>query len=340
MAQERGETRETGWRHEQTIKTELSERRHDTTRTNEKGGRDFTEYKYGNRVGGQKTLLQIDKDRNVLERDPNATGAWVVKKGALDREVREKLGTLIRDFPNRFRVQEVSRADADRARRQGKALEARERSQQLELNVNVNALLRAQRVRDAARRTRDRDRTQEAARRAIDARNRMQRQRSERAKQREAQEKTERTVREVRAKAAREAAMRFPTLGEQLARHGDSQAAEKGARTEANASETARQREAEAAEKARKAREAGDAVAWQRQREAADRLAQTGREAREAAARGQLGDMAREAADMLRVTRPTPGAEPLTRDQIEATRTRGDRDELGREREKGPRTRH
>ncbi|MBF6328714.1 hypothetical protein [Nocardia transvalensis] len=324
MAQQRGETRENGWRNEQTVKTELSERRHDTARINEKGGRDFTEYKFGNRVGGPKTARQIDKDRNVLARDPNATGTWVVKHGALDKATRDKLVQLVRDFPGRFQVVELSRAEAEQARREGKALEARERSRQLELNVNVKALMRAQRVREAARKDRDRARTQEAAQRAIDARNRLQQQRAARAKQKEAKGKEERDkperepiTKEERARVEREAAERvareMPPPKVEARGRDEPDAVEKGGRDTPEPGDRTRQPE----------RDPVAELGRQQQREAADRLAAVAREEREAASMGKVRDMSREVADLLMVARPTPGIESPFREPPSAGSTRG-----------------
>lgn len=315
MAQQRGETRENGWRHEQTVKTALSERRHDTARTNERGGRDFTEYKFGNRVGGPQTSLQIDKDRDVLVRDPNASGTWVTKQGALDKPTRVKLERLVRDFPGRFRVVELSRADAERARREGKVLEERERSRQLELAVNVSALVRAQRIRDAARRARDRALTREAAQRAVDARNRMQRERRVRAQEREDRARVER---EAAERVAREFAAKFPEL-----MRGRDQPEENGTRERPDPVEESRRREE---------RERAAAEQRQKQREAAERLKEHAQRARDAAAQGRTGDMSREVADLLQVGRPTPGTEPPHREPPQASQTRGGRDERGRER--------
>ncbi|QIS23595.1 hypothetical protein [Nocardia terpenica] len=152
MARQRGETRESGWRHEQVIKTPLSDRRHDTARTNEKGGREFTEYKGGNRVGGPLTLWQLAKDRSLLERDPRAAGTWVLVQGAADKQAREQLAKLARDFPGRFQVVEVTREQARAARLVEKDLE-RNRNQ-LKL-VNAERLRAQERARQRAVGVRD-----------------------------------------------------------------------------------------------------------------------------------------------------------------------------------------
>ncbi|WP_063043716.1 hypothetical protein [Nocardia pseudovaccinii] len=178
MAQQRGETRENGWRNEQKIelgKGKGNTRVHDTARVNEKGGRDFTEYKSSTRIRDDPhTLNQIRLDRELLTRDPNATGRWVTRAGAADPMVRKGLEALQRDFPDRFQVVEVSRAEAEKARKLGRMLEQQARGVQRELH-NVPELVRQQqqRQRDLNARVR------EAAQRAIE------RQAAEKARQRE-----------------------------------------------------------------------------------------------------------------------------------------------------------
>jgi hypothetical protein len=177
MARQRGETRENGWRNEQKIelgKGKGNTRIHDTARVNEKGGRDFTEYKGGVRVRGDAhTLNQLILDREVLNRDPNATGTWVTRAGAADPVVRKQLEALQRDFPDRFQAVEVSRAEAEKARKLGRVLEQQARGVQRELH-NVPELIRQQqrqrdpkaRVQAAAQRAVERQEAQKAADRA------------------------------------------------------------------------------------------------------------------------------------------------------------------------------
>lgn len=256
MAQLRGETREHGWRHEQTIELGPNrQRRHDTARTNERGGRDFTEYKSGTHVGGDLTMEQLAKDREILERDPNATGTWVLIQGAADSATRERLDALVRDYPGRFHVEEITRAEVKKALELGRRFEL-ERNQ-LEL-VDSEKLRAQQRSRDRLERFREKARTQEAANRAVE----------EAKRERRAREERERTEREGR-----------------------------------------------------------------RQREAAERLAVFAREEREAAARGQIRPMTgREAADILAVSRPTPGIEWPHQEPPQAGSTSGGRARHGRER--------
>ncbi|WP_280508022.1 hypothetical protein [Nocardia flavorosea] len=68
MAEMRGETRHTGWQREQPMKLPSGrERKHDNARVvNELGGRDFTEYKSGDNVGGHsKQRVQEAAQRAV-----------------------------------------------------------------------------------------------------------------------------------------------------------------------------------------------------------------------------------------------------------------------------------
>ncbi|WP_218002439.1 hypothetical protein [Nocardia brevicatena] len=114
MAELRGETRENGWHHEQTLDLESGRsRRHDTAlAVNELGGRDFTEYKWGENVGGELTMEQIAKDREALTLDPNARGTWVLQQGAADSATRKGLDALVRDFPGRFHIEEITKEQA------------------------------------------------------------------------------------------------------------------------------------------------------------------------------------------------------------------------------------
>ena len=157
--------RANGWQHEQSIVLGAGKgntRIHDTARTNAAGGRDFTEYKSGVRVPGDAhTLNQIALDREVLSRDPHATGTWVMRVGAADPMVRQQLDELQRGFPGRFQVVEVSRAEAEKARKLGRALEQQAVGVQRELH-NIPELIRQQQHQRESK-----SRVQEAAARAI-----------------------------------------------------------------------------------------------------------------------------------------------------------------------------
>ncbi|WP_156052413.1 hypothetical protein [Nocardia carnea] len=230
MAELRGETRANGWKHEQSVKLPSGrERKHDTARVNELGGRDFTEYKWGDRVGGELTMEQIAKEREFLRMDPNARGSWVMQRGAADSLVRKELEALVRDFPGRFRVEEVSKQKAIEARDLGKDLE-RNRNQ-LEL-IDSSKLRGQERARELREKAQQRQRTQEAVKQADEAREREQRERQELAererKQREAAERLAENARlrregERTPISAREAAdmlrLSQPTPGQEAPHH-------------------------------------------------------------------------------------------------------------------------
>lgn len=122
IAQLRGETRENGWVHERFVKLPSGrERVHDNSRV--VNGHEFREYKGGKRVGGDFVLEQISKEREVLRTDPEARGMWVVQQGALEAEARSELEKLERDFQGRFRVEEISKEPANKAKKIGQSLE-------------------------------------------------------------------------------------------------------------------------------------------------------------------------------------------------------------------------
>ncbi|WP_280457944.1 hypothetical protein [Nocardia carnea] len=228
MAQLRGETGKNGWRHEVTVELCRGvERRHDTARVNERGGRDFTEYKGGNRVGGERTADQLAKDREILTRDVNARGTWVLVQGAVSSTVRKELEALAHDFPGRFRIEEVTPARARQARTLGRNLE-RERNQ-LEL-VDGDALRSVQRARERAQRARDTARIRDAAQRAVERDERERRQeREERAREDERiREATCRALAQVeierKAKEQREAAERLAAAAREAAARGERRA--------------------------------------------------------------------------------------------------------------------
>ncbi|GAB2700838.1 hypothetical protein GCM10027089_23760 [Nocardia thraciensis] len=328
----RGETPERGWVKQFQIPTARGPRILDNANTQGKGARGI-ERKSG-RVD-DRTLEQLKRERVGLQTGKITHSRWETVAGEkISPQVREYMEQLGRDFPGRFEHAEISRKDAARAIEVGRSLASR----QLEL-VKAYALDRADRARKRLANIREIVRRREAEAKAKAERERQAREKAERERrEREAKEVRDRAERtRVQEKAARE----FPTLGELMSRgQGDENTAR--GRGAPDAAEKARQREAAdaATAKATKARDAADAAARKQQRDAADRLGQTAREAREAAARGQRGDMAREVADLLRVTQPTPGVERLSREAIEAARTRAGREERGREREREPRERN
>lgn len=194
MAQQRGETRENGWQHESKISTPFGDRVHDTAREKEgreQQGREFTEYKNKVHLRADE-LLQLAKDRHVLENDPNARGTWVIRgDAAIDPAVRRTMERMEQLFPGRFTVEKTTKAERDRAVTIGKELERQERTQQLEL-FDSDKLRKQEKARERAERVKETIRTQEAAARAI-----AEKEARERARAREAHEQA------IRAKMPR-----------------------------------------------------------------------------------------------------------------------------------------
>lgn len=198
MAELRGETRENGWRHEEPVKGE--KRRHDASRTNEKGGLDFVEYKGGSSVGNELTMDQIGKDRSILKRDPHATGTWVLREGAAEPALRRELAALVRDFPERFHVVEVTKEQAKQARRVGQEL-SRDRHQ-IEL-VNSQELRRDERARQRRERIHEKQRTREAAELALEKQEQERRIREAQQQQRDAADRIAAMTKQDREAAQR-----------------------------------------------------------------------------------------------------------------------------------------
>ncbi|MBF6172543.1 hypothetical protein [Nocardia blacklockiae] len=311
-AHERGETPERGWVRQFVIRTEHGPRVLDNAKTEGRGTRSI-ERKSG-RINERETHGQLKKERSALETGQLTRSGWETVQGEqIPRTIREELQSMARDFRGRFHHEVVSRADALRAMKLGQSLVAK----QLEL-VRAYELDRADRARKRLANIREIVRQREAEEKA-------ERQRADRER------KTREERARVQARAAREAAREFPTLGELLARN-ESHTDENTGRHRADAAENVRQREAaDAAEKAEREREATEA-ARRLQREAADRLALKAQRERELAAKGQPGDMAREVNDLMLVTRPTPGIESPHREPPQTGQTRGGREARGRER--------
>ncbi|WP_282786120.1 MULTISPECIES: hypothetical protein [unclassified Nocardia] len=164
MAQMRGETRENGWKNEQRISTPFGDRVHDTAR--DRGGREFSEYKSGRHIRAD-SLLQLAKDRHILEADPNARGGWLIRVDArVDPAVQRQMDKMLALFPGRFTVEKATREEVNRAIALGKQLEKEARGQQLEL-FDSTRLRQQERARERAERAREIARTQEAAARAV-----------------------------------------------------------------------------------------------------------------------------------------------------------------------------
>lgn len=211
MAQQRGETRENGWRYEHVTRTDHGNRRHDTARVIDPNDRRFTEYKSG-RTLTERTMPQLDKDTNLLSK--GWRGEWVIPADAhLSRSVDQRLRDLQRQYPGRFTVTRVSRDDINRAIALGKELERHRNQPELfdtaRMRARELARQRAERVKDIAR-------TKDAAHRAIKARE--ARQKAERARQqtraREPAQRAERdrVERTAADQVAKEFAAKYPDL--------------------------------------------------------------------------------------------------------------------------------
>ncbi|WP_157124412.1 hypothetical protein [Nocardia pseudovaccinii] len=122
MAHQRGETPERGWRHEREVRTPDGYRRMDSSRVVDKDDRRFTEYKSG-QVSGKTSREQVDKDI-YLVRDEGWSGQWVTVAGErFDREIRDPLEKLAREFPERFQIVEVTKTQRLQAIELGRQLE-------------------------------------------------------------------------------------------------------------------------------------------------------------------------------------------------------------------------
>ncbi|WP_280383378.1 hypothetical protein [Nocardia wallacei] len=333
MAQERGETPERGWKHEHQLQvpgTRGKERRFDTAHPQEKK---FREYKSG-AVSGREVADQLEKDARFLE--AGWSGQWVIPEHAyISPEIEARLLELAEQHRDRFAVVRVSKDERDRAIRLGKELGRN----QLELIParDLEKMERARRLERARRRdARVKQMVQRAKQPHQQQKARQREPREQKARDERTRTKPERKpiTKEARDRAANDAAQKVAReFGEKYmnpARGRDEpEPVGTGSRAAPEKGERTRGQE----------RDPAIELARQQQRQAADRLAEQAQRARDAAAKGQPGDMVREVADLLRVTQPTPGIEPPSRDAIEAARTRGGREERGRERGIEPRGR-
>ncbi|NKY37619.1 hypothetical protein HGA13_31815 [Nocardia speluncae] len=93
IAEIRGETRERGWQSQRTVKLPSGrERIHDGARSLK--DHEFREYKNAQAVGGKFVMEQISKEREHLQTDPKAKGAWVVVRGPRTRRPDESTRSL------------------------------------------------------------------------------------------------------------------------------------------------------------------------------------------------------------------------------------------------------
>ncbi|WP_280275968.1 hypothetical protein [Nocardia wallacei] len=311
-AHERGETAERGWVRQFKIETPKGSRVLDNAKTEGKGTRSV-ERKSG-RLNERETHRQLGKERSALEIGQLTQSNWETVEGEkVPRTVQQEILSMARDFRGRFQHEVISRDDALRAMKLGQSLAAK----QLEL-VRAYELDRADRARKRLANIRE-----------------IVRQREATAKEERERAERERKVREERARVQREAADR---VAREFA---DKYRALLSRDREPNEGNSARAREEAAAAEKLKQRERDDAdeKTRQKQREAADRLAEHAQRAREAAANRQPGDMVREVADIMQVSRPTAGIESPHREPPHAGHTRGHREERGRERDGRERTR-
>jgi hypothetical protein len=183
IAAELGHTPANGYQNESKIKTSLTERIHDTARDRADEGRKFNEYKSGHTIRAD-ALLQLAKDKEILEKDPKAQGVWHIRADAtIDPMVRRQMEKMQQLFPGRYKVEKYSREEVNRLKGLGRDIERQERSPQLEL-VDAEKLRKQERARQRAERMREANRTREAAARAI-----AEKEARERAKIREQQER-------------------------------------------------------------------------------------------------------------------------------------------------------
>ncbi|MBB5916815.1 hypothetical protein BJY24_005727 [Nocardia transvalensis] len=321
-AHERGETPDRGWVRQFKIETGLGARILDNAKT-EGRGTEAIERKSG-RLNEVETRRQLRKERSTLGAGHLTRSRWETVVGEkIPATVRQDLAELARDFPDRFRHEPISRADALRAMELGRSLA----SQQLEL-IRSYELGRADRARKRLGHIREiaRARTRaESLRRAQQFRDAVDRGRADARTHR-----TERTVRarehdgrvrpghdtagtkgpSERARIQREAAERvareFTPLDALVLGRDAGDTAERDGREVAEAREHQRQRDAaDAAEKARKARELEE-----------DRL------------RSRLPP---HIVELVAKGRPTPGLESPFREPPEAGSTRAGRQAIGRE---------
>ncbi|MFJ1461266.1 hypothetical protein [Nocardia sp. N2S4-5] len=308
----RGETPERGWVRQFVIKVGRNKRVLDSARTEGRGARSV-ERKSG-KINERETRQQLKVERAALETGQLTHSGWETVAGErMPAAVLADIRAMQRDFPGRFRHEVISRADALRAIEIGRSLV----SKQLEL-VRAYELDRADRARKRLANIREIVRQREA--KAKEERERAERERKVR-------EERARLQREAADRVAREFAEKYRALLSRDREPNEGNSAR--AREEAAAAEKLKQRE----------RDEADEKARQKQREAADRLAEHAQRAREAAANRQPGDMVREVADIMQVSRPTAGIESPHREPPHAGHTRGHREERGRERDGQERTR-
>ncbi|WP_157106084.1 hypothetical protein [Nocardia sienata] len=199
IAQMRGETHQNGWQSQRSIKLPSGrERIHDGARS--LNDNEFREYKHAKTVGGEFVMEQISKDRENLQTDPKAKGAWVVIEGSPDPAARRELEKLEREFEGRFQLIEITPEQARKAAEIGQDLERN--PNQLEL-LDSGKLRARERAKEMREKRQEKDRVQAAAREAIEKRERERRILEEQRRQREAVNRVAERVCQEREAVAR-----------------------------------------------------------------------------------------------------------------------------------------
>ncbi|MET8800837.1 hypothetical protein ABZV91_31215 [Nocardia sp. NPDC004568] len=201
IAEMRGETPDRGWQHEVPQQLASGRRIHDAGRAINQY--EFREYKGARRLKADDfTLKQIKLDREALTIDKRAMGAWIVIEGAPDQEIRKALDDMVRDFGDRFRVEEVTQEQARQAKKLGRELERSREQQQPEL-FKSSELRAKERIREVQKKAAERERTRAAAKEALEKQERERQIREEQQRQREAVDRVAERVRLDREAAAR-----------------------------------------------------------------------------------------------------------------------------------------
>ncbi|MEV6768153.1 hypothetical protein AB0N05_05910 [Nocardia sp. NPDC051030] len=160
-AHERGETPERGYQREVTVSTEFGPRKLDSANLTE---RKATEYKSGRQLKDPKTLIQLEKERELIQAGWQIT--WSIPADTkIDPSIQKSLNALARDHADSFTVERPTREEVNRAIALGKQLE-RSAGKQLEL-IDSQQLHREQNARDRVARLQEIARTREAADKAV-----------------------------------------------------------------------------------------------------------------------------------------------------------------------------
>ncbi|WP_156959815.1 hypothetical protein [Nocardia sp. BMG51109] len=356
MAFLRGQTPERGYEKEVRVKTDRGPRIQDVANREIREG---SEYKSG-RVDKEKTLPQLDKEERLIIQGWRLD--WTTVEGArIDREVQDRVRELTAKYPDRFKIQEVSREQLRLALTVAKNLEKQRKKQEREhrqrekekaqqraideravqrltkskQQVKTYELHRADRARKRLEHIREivkaRDRSEgfQAIQKFRDAADRGRT--AGRAVPQQEERQRDEHQREVPTTPARAERERIIQLAKERAVRewrdewlGLKPREQSGRHT---------QQERERQERETREREAADAAVHKARKAAAARLAVVREQEREAFERGQRLPMdGREIADLLAVTQPTPTELERARERPAPEMPRGRDKELGRER--------